>query len=418
MRRAVASRPLVVIIFTLAAMWALVGGLLQPVMPLYVASIGGQAADVGIASAMTALAMLVSEPLWGWAADRFGATVPLTLSRLASAAIFGGFMLRADLAWVFLLQFLRGVAEVALAPIGRALLAVSVPMRQRATAMGLYYTVNSLARGGTGFIGGGVVDGLGYPALFASCAGISGVSALLAALGLRRAPISLKGDVAPAAPEPSMGEQDRLLEPSFVRYFLLISLVTVLGHTATAGWRTFLPLYAATRLGMSATEIGIMFTIWGIVVTLFTLPGGRLADAFGRKPILLLGLVLITATVLLTASDRMQGTLAIAGLFVLVGLGQAAFNPARTALLSDIAPLRRQGLVIGLYGSAEDMGLLIGPLVAGFLWEGSGPAIAFAALGASGALALMVAVVAIDEPAWQRLRSAVVSPRAADIAGK
>lgn len=387
-------------------------------MPLYVASIGGHAADVGIASAMTALAMLVSEPLWGWAADRFGATLPLTLSRLASVVIFGGFLVRADLAWVFLLQFLRGVAEVALAPIGRALLAVSVPMRQRATAMGLYYTVNSLARGGTGFIGGGVVDGLGYPALFASCAGISAVSAGLAGLGLRGAPIALKRDVATDVPEPPIRELDRLLEPSFVRYFLVISLVTVLGQTAAAGWRTFLPLYAATRLGMSATEIGIMFTIWGLVVMLFTLPGGRLADGLGRKPLLLVGLVLITATVLLTASDRVQGSLAIAGLFVTIGLGQAAFNPARTALLSDIAPLRRQGLVIGLYGSAEDMGLLIGPLVAGFLWEGLGPAVAFAALGASGVAAVLLAIVAIDEPVWQRLRSVVVSPRAADVAGK
>ena len=49
-----------------------------------------------------------------------------------------------------LLQFLRGVSEVAMAPIGRALLAKHVPREGRGTVMGMYFTTQTLARSGVG----------------------------------------------------------------------------------------------------------------------------------------------------------------------------------------------------------------------------------------------------------------------------
>src|SRR6266581_1362092 len=102
-----------------------------------------------------------------------------------TAAVFVGYLARTDLWWIYLLQFLRGVSEVAMAPIGRALLAKHVPPKGRGTVMGMYVTTQTLARSGTGIIGGGLVDTLGFRALFAICAISSLASGLVAFFGLR-----------------------------------------------------------------------------------------------------------------------------------------------------------------------------------------------------------------------------------------
>jgi predicted MFS family arabinose efflux permease len=68
----------------------------------------------------------------------------------------------------------------------------------------------------------------------------------------------------------------------------------------------------------------------------------------------------------------------MASLAVVMAAANAMANPARQALVADVAPAGRQGLTMGLYGVSEDVGILVGPLVGGVLWDRAGPSIAFA----------------------------------------
>jgi len=386
-------------VFLLSGSWAIVGGLFQPLLPLYVASIGGSATDVGLASSSHALAMLFSEPLWGLMGDRSGAAMPLLVSRLVTGTVFVAFLLRTDVWWVFVLQFVRGLFDVALAPIGRALLATLLPRQKRGTAMAMWYTTNQFGRSGMGFVGGGIVDTLGFRVLFVICAALTMGSAILGFLGLRRLPgvhperpVSLDEPEGPSLPAPRARTRRELMRP-----FLIISGVTALGTCAQSGWRTFVPLYAAVALGLSASEIGWLFTISGLAVLAFTVPGGQLADRFGRRPLLLAGLGLSLIPTLAIAIGLAASFAALLALMVVGSMGNAAFNPARTALLSDLAPAGRHGTVIGIYGMAEDVGLLIGPLAGGLLWDRYGPAAAFSAFALVSLIALGTAFTLIRE---------------------
>ncbi len=49
------------------------------------------------------------------------------------------------------------------------------------------------------------------------------------------------------------------------------------------------------------------------------------------------------------------------------------FQPAAVALFSDTAPSGKQGAAMGIYGMCEDLGIVIGPAIGGFLWENLGP---------------------------------------------
>ncbi|HET8570039.1 MAG TPA: MFS transporter [Candidatus Limnocylindria bacterium] len=393
------SRRIVLVIMAVTALWALVGGLFQPFLPLYIASVGGTATDVGIAGASSALAFLAAEAVWGWASDRVGAGRPLLISKLVTTAAFLGYLWRTELWWIYILQFVRGISEVAMAPIGRALLARHVASERRGTIMGLYFTTQSLARSGTGFVGGGLIDGIGFRALFALCAALSFASGILAFLGLRGTrELDRAADRASAtAAAPTEG---------FRRQFTILSILAGLGFWAQSGWWMFFPLFAATIVGLSASQVGILTSLAGIAVLVFTLPGGRLADRYGRKPLLMIGLAIssIPAVAIAIGAGTSFGALAV--LSFLLAAGNATSNPARQALIADIAPAGRQGLTMGVYGVAEDVGILVGPLLGGILWDRIGPGATFAMFAAVYFVTIATAAVLLREPARRRAPAA------------
>jgi MFS transporter, ACDE family, multidrug resistance protein len=365
-----AARRVVIVVLATTALWALVSGLFQPFLPLYIASLGGSATDVGLAGAVTGLAYLLAEGIWGLTFDRVGAARPLAISKFVTAAVFVGYLARTDLWWIYVLQFLRGVSEVAMAPIGRALLAKHVPREGRGTVMGMYVTTQTLARSGTGIVGGGLVDTVGFRVLFAICALSSLASGLVAFFGLRHTVDAVLFE----APRSVAGGR----RAGLGREFVLLSILAGFGFWAQSGWTTFLPLYSATILHFSASEIGLLSTITGVVVLLLTVPGGRLADRLGRKRLLVAGLAITSLPSIVVAGGMAQSFFAMALLSVVTATGNAIGNPARQALIADVAPSGRQGLAMGIYGVAEDVGFLIGPLMGGLLWDRAGPPVAFA----------------------------------------
>jgi MFS family permease len=392
------ARRLVVLVIALTALWAVVNGLFQPLLPVYVTSIGGSATDVGIATAATALGFMLVEPFWGLVSDRIGAARPLLVAKTLSAIVFAAYLLRTDLWWVVLLQFVRGLSDVALAPIGRGLLAKHLPPGNRGTVMGVYSMTHNAGRNGMGVVGGGIVDVLGFSALFVTCAGLSFLGALLAFFGLRGLDRGTATSPNPGTPHPSSAAA------GFVNHFVTLSIVTTLGHWGN-GARTFVILYAVTVVGLSASEVGGLATITGVVLLLLAVPGGRLCDRVGRKPMLVIGLGVSMLVPLVVGLDLPQSFAGLAMVAVLLGVGHAASNPARQVMLSDVVPPGRQGLTFGIYGIAEDVGLLGGPLLGGILWDSFGPTVAFAGFAFAYLAALCGTIIALPETRPRPARS-------------
>jgi MFS family permease len=66
-------------------------------------------------------------------------------------------------------------------------------------------------------------------------------------------------------------------------------------------------------------------------------------------------------------------------------------------MLSDVVPPGRQGLAFGVYGIAEDVGLLGGPLLGGILWDSFGPTVAFVGFAFAYLAALCGTLIALPE---------------------
>jgi len=54
-------------------------------------------------------------------------------------------------------------------------------------------------------------------------------------------------------------------------------------------------------------------------------------------------------------------------------VGVALYRPAILSHISDITPPSEQGKVMGLYGTLEDIGVIIGPMLGGYVWDNIGP---------------------------------------------
>lgn len=131
-----------------------------------------------------------------------------------------------------------------------------------------------------------------------------------------------------------------------------------------------LPLFIASR-GGSPLLVGLVFAAGVTGRALAQYPGGWLADRFGRRPVILLALLLYAAGFPLYALPMPVGLL-IALRFV-HALLSSSYAPATSALLADLTDPLKRGSAFGKLRASDMAGLLLGPalggLAAGFRLE-------------------------------------------------
>lgn len=170
------------------------------------------------------------------------------------------------------------------------------------------------------------------------------------------------------------------------------------------------------RTGASDAEVGIALAAYAVPIALLSLPLGRAADRFGRRALLILGLLLVAAGSVLIAESRSLELLIAAR--VIQGIGSAASWISALALVSDTAPPGRRGESIGAALAATGVGSIAGPALGGvaadvFSYEAPFlivAAIALALVGAAGAL--LPAGVKRSQPAAPALAVVVRTLRA------
>jgi MFS family permease len=133
--------------------------------------------------------------------------------------------------------------------------------------------------------------------------------------------------------------------------------------------QTLVPLIAADDLGMGVTVIGIAVGLSGLTRAVGALVAGRLADAVSRKAALVPGMLTMAGGALLLAPDPTVVSWVAA--VALIALGSSGV-PVAATMIADRVPPGTLGRHLGGYRFLGDLGLLAGPLVAGFVAEHAG----------------------------------------------
>lgn len=139
--------------------------------------------------------------------------------------------------------------------------------------------------------------------------------------------------------------------------------------------------FATNELGLGFLELGAVILVGGVVA--FSSMGwlGRIPDRRGPKVPLIVGLSLMSATMLLVAQKpSFPQLLAIAALG---GIGFALFVPSWNALVVRVLPQNNRAAVWGTLMMIEAWGTAAGPSVGGILWSTLGVTAPFYASAAA-----------------------------------
>ncbi|WP_281897927.1 MFS transporter [Phytohabitans aurantiacus] len=155
------------------------------------------------------------------------------------------------------------------------------------------------------------------------------------------------------------------------------------------------------ELGGSYTALQWIAAGYTLALAVGLLTGGRLGDMFGRKRMLMIGLVGFVAASLVCAVTPTIETLIIAR--VIQGLFGAVMIPQGFGLIRDLFPPDQMGKAFGIFGPMIGLATILGPVVAGMLVDadvfGTGWRMIFAINLPLGAFALLAGRIALPDAA-------------------
>jgi len=123
-------------------------------------------------------------------------------------------------------------------------------------------------------------------------------------------------------------------------------------------------------LGIGPARIGMLFGIASLVNTGMHPMAGHLADRFGARRIMLLGLALSAfAIALLGQTSSFRSTIGLQIPFIVSIALMITPSLAYMAEVTTLDGVDSYGVAYGLYNMAWGVGLLTGPAIGGFLYE-------------------------------------------------
>ena len=162
-----------------------------------------------------------------------------------------------------------------------------------------------------------------------------------------------------------MFTQIRQIFDDFPRRFWLVVLVSFIDRLGGNMLWPFFTLYITGRFEVGMTQAGLVlgtFSAFGLIGNIL---GGALTDKFGRKSIILVGLVfsaLSTLSLGLVSEFSMLLPLAVG-----VGLLSRISGPAHQAMVADILPEEKRQEGFGILRVMANLTWVIGPIIGGFI---------------------------------------------------
>lgn len=193
------------------------------------------------------------------------------------------------------------------------------------------------------------------------------------------------------------------------RTVAVLGVVSLLADVAGEMVQPLLPLYLAA-IGASAVAIGAVEGAAEAAVSLVKVGSGRLADRVPRrKPLVVAGYGL--AALAKPALALAATWPAVLALRAADRVGKGVRGAPRDAMIGDLAAEGQRGLAFGFHRTADTLGAVLGPLVALALLAALGSGAdamrtVFLLTAVPMALAVLLLVVAVREPATHRPREA------------
>lgn len=341
------------------------------ILPLFArrfTELGAGVEALGISEMAYALTSTLAAPFLGALADRIGRRPIVLISLAAYAVVFCGYLAAPSVGVFIVLRGLAGAFTAGLIPAVTGLATDLAPRDRRAQWIGFVSSGASFGWIAGPIAGGMIFDRWGYAVALSVSISMAVLAFLVALLAVPESRLatarSLQGAEVGMKENPPKNIRGLLLNlrgglPKNLSTFFVLLFISVSVLFAWAFIEPRAMFYAYNDLGWSASMLGFVMSTYGVALTLGELTLGQLSDRIGRKPIILIGLMLFSAQFLGLAFFRHYLQIAVA--FVIAGLGSALFNPALSASFLDISPEQHRARILGIQSMVGSCGNILGP---------------------------------------------------------
>jgi MFS transporter, DHA1 family, multidrug resistance protein len=341
-------------------------GIVAPGIPEFARQFGVSTAAAASVISAFALMRIVGALPSGRLVDRLGERkmIAIGIAIVAVSSVLAGFS--DSFAQLIALRGVGGLGSAMFSVGAQTLLLRCVPSGLRGRASGLY-TGGFLLGGISGPAIGGLVAAWSLRAPFFIYGGMLLIPTAIAAVVLHDSPRRAQ-DASSAGERPLAGIAAALRS----RAYRAAASANLADGFAVMGVRAaIVPLFVRDVLHEPATWTGIGFLIVAAINAATLLPGGRIADTLGRRPVIVAGCLISGASmVLLAVLPGIGGFLAA---LAILGIGSGLLDVAPAAMIGDLMGGGRGGgsdqggTVVASYQMAGDIGTVSGPVAVGFL---------------------------------------------------
>jgi len=353
-----------------------------PILPVYASALGASLPMVGVVVGSYGIAQLLLRLPLGLVSDRLGSRRPFVVSGLAAAGLGAVVMALAAEPWTLVAgRTLSGVSAASWVVFTVLFAASFAGAGGSARAMSLITALTSLAQLVSTGLSGVLAEAFGIRATFV-------VGALLAVLGILVV-LPLSEPRRPA----------RVRAPLRVGGGPLLLLATaqgalLVGATQAAAYG-YAPLYATTRLGASAAQLGLLTVAQFLAYSVAALAMPTLAARWGARRAVLVGsLVAALGLLLMPLTASLAG---MAALLALHGLGRGAAYPLLMTLSILGVPEESRAGSMGVFQAGYSVGTVAAPPLAGLLAELAGLSSVYLACGLA---CLLAAALSLPGAPW------------------
>jgi len=347
----------VLVITGVTAATQMVWGVLVPILPAFATSMGIDPGRIGLLIAGFGIGRVLANIPAGFLGRRINRS-RLFLGGALGVVLFSALCgLVEDFEWLLALRVLTGIAGGVTMTSGQSLLVDVVDPRSRARAMSLLQGLQ-LAGGSLGPALGGFVAtyyGLRAPFFVSGAVCLAFVCWVLIRRSLRTSLSSVHYRA--QAVEDS--------QPRATRSFTAACVVGFAVFFSRFGiQQTLLPLIAYQAIGLSVSELGLVFSgvaLLNIVCVVFL---GGLSDRVGRKRVIVTSVLAVAASA--SAFALPLNTLGFVAVVAAFGLATSIGGPVPAAYVADVVRGQRRGPAIGVYRTCGDLAGILGPILIGF----------------------------------------------------
>ena len=335
-------------------------GIIIPVMPKYLHIFGAAGQVLGMLIATFAFAQFIFSPIAGNLSDRYGRKNLIVFGLIVTGIGQISFGLSTDVWMLFVARFLGGLGSAFVAPPIMAFVADITTYEERGKGMGMLGAAMSL-----GFmIGPGIGGFLSKVSLHFPFFMAGGAAIIASLLSLLLLPSTKTTAAQKAQKQDNLAKQ--MARSVQMPYFVMLIIMLVFSF-GIANFQTTLSLFVTDKFNYTPTDIAIILTVggaFGVVVQIFIIT--PLFKRFGEMKVVLVNLFIAAIAIFLILF--VSGFALILVVATIFSTATTLIRPAVNTLISKLAG-NEQGLAAGLTNAYMSLGNMIGPALAGLLFD-------------------------------------------------